>query len=487
MGGEAAKERRRLKRLGKTGPTSGGEPGRGPDPDKKSGSPKQLKDDVQIRLQRKLRRKANGKFKAQSESPPAAPSPSSQKKQKPIFERQPFRQNKTVTNTQLFRAKENAAKKSKPKHLKRKIDLLSKSMETGNANVSDLDKQMKKMIGQMEQYKKMKQSNQTHAFKEGVHAGKDAKEDAVIADDVVKGDTESPPNRAENSHVSETAKSAGSSSPDNSDDEDVISDSINARSRGKRRRGRRDANHREEHTSKEKTSDKHDQYGKTDPSLAPGDDGGELLIITATKDIQKATEQKIEVPKKDDKRRCIGRKPVTDFMLGEKYPGRVRYIKPKLGVFIDIGCHSDAFCHISCVSDQFVSSVEDVLKVDDMIENARVVEIDRGKKRITVSLRSKEMAENEQERLKTTRQYEKGLHFSSGGSIVAANNPEAKRSQVGAMYSQVNAPSRSTYENNGSSPTEPSTKSKTGKDLKRERKLARRAERRAARETVDTS
>ena len=178
---------------------------------------------------------------------------------------------------------------------------------------------------------------------------------------------------------------------------------------------------------------------------------------------------------------------MTDFMLGEQYPGRVRYIKPKLGVFIDIGCHSDAFCHISCVSDQFVSSVEDVLKVDDMIENARVVEIDRGKKRITVSLRSKEMAENEQERLKTTRQYEKGLHFCNGGSIVAANNPEAKRSKVGAMYSQVNAPSRSAHENNGSSPTEPNTKSKTGKDLKRERKLARRAERRAARETVDTS
>ena len=41
--------------------------------------------------------------------------------------------------------------------------------------------------------------------------------------------------------------------------------------------------------------------------------------------------------------------------------------------------------------------------------------IDREKKRITASLRSEGMAENEQERLKSTRQYEKGMKYRNNG------------------------------------------------------------------------
>merc|ERR1712100_1008594 len=85
-------------------------------------------------------------------------------------------------------------------------------------------------------------------------------------------------------------------------------------------------------------------------------------------------------------RRCIGRKPVTDFEIGKQYKGKVVYIKP-YGAFIDIMCHSEVFCHVSRVQDDYVEDINPVLKVDQEVY-PRIVEIDREKRRITVSLQS---------------------------------------------------------------------------------------------------
>jgi transcriptional accessory protein Tex/SPT6 len=65
--------------------------------------------------------------------------------------------------------------------------------------------------------------------------------------------------------------------------------------------------------------------------------------------------------KQVDTRRCIGRKPVTDFVIGNTYKGKVVYVKP-FGAFIDIGCHSDGFVHVSRVHDDFVEDINSVLK-----------------------------------------------------------------------------------------------------------------------------
>ncbi len=65
--------------------------------------------------------------------------------------------------------------------------------------------------------------------------------------------------------------------------------------------------------------------------------------------------------KQVDTRRCIGRKPVTDFLIGNTYKGKVVYVKP-FGAFIDIGCHSDGFVHISRVHDGFIEDINSVLK-----------------------------------------------------------------------------------------------------------------------------
>jgi hypothetical protein len=102
------------------------------------------------------------------------------------------------------------------------------------------------------------------------------------------------------------------------------------------------------------------------PAPAPAIIVGDGLVSTVGK-----------TTRRDNNRQCIGRKPVTNFVISDFYPGRVRYIKPKLGAFVYVSSHSDTFCHISCTLDAFVSSVAEILKVDDVV-NVRVVEVDLG-------------------------------------------------------------------------------------------------------------
>jgi predicted RNA-binding protein with RPS1 domain len=97
-------------------------------------------------------------------------------------------------------------------------------------------------------------------------------------------------------------------------------------------------------------------------------------------------EMAINCNDKNTLRRCIGRKPVTDFVIGQCYSGKVVYAK-SYGVFFDIGCHSDAFCHVSLLSDEYIESPIDTFPIGHTIDNAiRVISIDRRKKRLTVSL-----------------------------------------------------------------------------------------------------
>ena len=90
---------------------------------------------------------------------------------------------------------------------------------------------------------------------------------------------------------------------------------------------------------------------------------------------------------KDLSRRCIGRKAITDFVTGQCYPGKVVYIKP-FGVFIDINCHSEMFCHVSRVQDGFIKSPEEVLAVGDEV-NPRIVEIDENHCELAIRRKSR--------------------------------------------------------------------------------------------------
>merc|ERR1712166_692013 len=109
-----------------------------------------------------------------------------------------------------------------------------------------------------------------------------------------------------------------------------------------------------------------------------------------------------DTTEKGKTRYCVGRKPVTDYTLGSSYPAEVVYVKP-FGVFFDIGCHSDAFCHVSRLRDDFVESPETMFKEGDKVATVRVVEIDRRRKRITVSLQSESRAEDERKSIDARR------------------------------------------------------------------------------------
>jgi predicted RNA-binding protein with RPS1 domain len=186
-----------------------------------------------------------------------------------------------------------------------------------------------------------------------------------------------------NKSVEDNSDDGDSENGDDDDDDDSnMEDGMEVRrQRGRGRRGRKDTAAKVEEMQSEKLESKLStttHHEENDCGLAEGSSANGPAHAVSTKEGKR--------DEKDD-RYCLGRKPVSDFILGQSYPARVVYVKP-FGVFLDIGCHSDAFCHVSRLSDAFVESPEELYKEGDHIAGARVVEIDRKQKRITVSLQS---------------------------------------------------------------------------------------------------
>lgn len=200
----------------------------------------------------------------------------------------------------------------------------------------------------------------------------------------------------------ESSSSNSSSSESDSSDDETNLESEKRTTRGRRRRGLKDIDmkrealklqqYQEEETRPEEN---HPQNYKTE-------------IIS------------------QDKRRCIGRKPLTDFEVGKIYSGTIQYVKPNLGLFIDIGCHSDAFCHISRASDDYIDSLDTLFqKGQALTDIVRIVDVDRKTKRITVSLQSdKKIADEE----KSQREYNERRQ---------ANQEKKKRAGQSKMTSHV--------------------------------------------------
>ena len=77
---------------------------------------------------------------------------------------------------------------------------------------------------------------------------------------------------------------------------------------------------------------------------------------------------------------------IEDLKPGMKLPGLVTNVAA-FGAFIDLGVHQDGLAHISQLSDEFVKNPSDVLKVGQKVM-ATVLEIDLGRKRISLSLKT---------------------------------------------------------------------------------------------------
>ena len=77
-----------------------------------------------------------------------------------------------------------------------------------------------------------------------------------------------------------------------------------------------------------------------------------------------------------------------DLQPGMKLPGIVTNITA-FGAFVDIGIHQDGLIHISQLSDNYVKSPADVVKVQQKLM-VRILEVDLNRKRIALSMKSEE-------------------------------------------------------------------------------------------------
>lgn len=77
---------------------------------------------------------------------------------------------------------------------------------------------------------------------------------------------------------------------------------------------------------------------------------------------------------------------LKDLEEGMILQGTVRNVSD-FGAFVDIGVHQDGLVHISQLADRFVKNPMDVVKVGDIVE-VRVIGIDLGRKRISLSMKN---------------------------------------------------------------------------------------------------
>jgi protein Tex len=77
---------------------------------------------------------------------------------------------------------------------------------------------------------------------------------------------------------------------------------------------------------------------------------------------------------------------MNDLKPGQKLPGIVTNVTA-FGCFVDIGVHQDGLVHISQLSDNFVKNPADVVKPGQKV-NVTVMEVDLGRKRIALSMKS---------------------------------------------------------------------------------------------------
>eukprot|EP00551_Chaetoceros_affinis_P005916 CAMPEP_0203663704 /NCGR_PEP_ID=MMETSP0090-20130426/1238_1 /ASSEMBLY_ACC=CAM_ASM_001088 /TAXON_ID=426623 /ORGANISM="Chaetoceros affinis, Strain CCMP159" /LENGTH=580 /DNA_ID=CAMNT_0050526697 /DNA_START=71 /DNA_END=1813 /DNA_ORIENTATION=+ len=279
-------------------------------------------------------------------------------------------------------------------------------------------------------------------------------------------------NNNHNDGSSSSSSSSSSDSESDSDDDDDASPSTSTgRTRGRGRKGRKDADAKRE---------------KMNEASANQDE---------KKDKDKIQENKASAAE-GKKRRCIGRKPCTDFKVGKVYTGTVVYVKPKLGIFIDIGCHSDAFCHISRIADDFVDTITEY-KVGDVLENkVRLVDINRRKKKITASLQSDDKIDQEEQsnenwkkrQMERNAKMEKKRQYSGSHPSSFGDDMQQRNTSTGAYYDNqeetksVNNQDEQEQQQDEELPIIVDPENMTPMELKRARKLQRRAERRKQKE-----
>ncbi|MDA3903334.1 MAG: Tex family protein [Desulfuromusa sp.] len=89
------------------------------------------------------------------------------------------------------------------------------------------------------------------------------------------------------------------------------------------------------------------------------------------------------------------------------------------GAFVDIGVHQDGLVHISQLADKFVKDPNDVVKVGQQVQ-VRVLEIDLQRKRISLTMRSKEPKQEKKVEQRQVRKPEKETVNKPSTNLAAA-------------------------------------------------------------------
>ena len=79
---------------------------------------------------------------------------------------------------------------------------------------------------------------------------------------------------------------------------------------------------------------------------------------------------------------------IKDLKPGMRLEGTVTNVAA-FGAFVDIGVHQDGLVHLSQLADRFVRDAHEVVKAGDVVQ-VRVVEVDIGRKRIVLTMRTSE-------------------------------------------------------------------------------------------------
>jgi uncharacterized protein len=79
---------------------------------------------------------------------------------------------------------------------------------------------------------------------------------------------------------------------------------------------------------------------------------------------------------------------IEDLIQGMILPGIVTNITA-FGAFVDIGVHQDGLVHVSQMADRFIRDPKEIVKLNQKVM-VRVLEIDKDRKRISLSMKNTE-------------------------------------------------------------------------------------------------
>ena len=346
---------------------------------------------------------------------------------------------------------------AKPKHLKRKLEVLAPD-----------DPRHQQLLGTLTSWEQQKQEYI------GTKIGTSVASKSVLPP-VERRVSFDPPKKT--AKLPDPIKTASPAEKAND-----MSDNKPTRQRGQRRRGRKDTSGATE-VSEATTTPTSGTTTATSAVVAGADTESKPCVSETVQSSAVREPKRRSIKRQGDPRYCVGRKPVTDFEVGSKHDGKVVYVKP-FGIFIDIGCHSDAFCHVSRLSDEFVENPLTMFQPGDDIKNVRIVETDRQKKRITVSLQSEKRIEDEKISLESRLDRKKKRRTSGPNKpTVSANEKRPQRSLP--SDGPATGDSMSDHTLGTSQTAHSSVEENSAKELKRQQKLERRAARREQQQLGD--